>query len=201
MFPCAEIGVTPLDFTMLTSLSIGRYPTHVPYDDTWSILSNTRQLLPNIDSSHIKSGNFSIAHLKTYLTVAADREDDITIARAFILFMMGHLWFQTANDTVPLRYLGAVNDLDSAAQYDWGYAILASLHHGLDTTVRTGDAITGFVQLLPDLQLRRGRDVRVVPLPPGGGARTRQRGSGLRTRGGGTSRRGRDDVLDVLNVH
>ncbi|KAF6134305.1 hypothetical protein GIB67_035666 [Kingdonia uniflora] len=24
-----------------------------------------------------------------------------------------------------------------------------------------------------DLQLRRGRDVRVVPLPPGGGARTR----------------------------
>ncbi|KAF6156577.1 hypothetical protein GIB67_022477 [Kingdonia uniflora] len=29
-----------------------------------------------------------------------------------------------------------------------------------------------------DLQLRRGRDVRVVPLPPGGGARTRQRGSG-----------------------
>ncbi|KAF6168934.1 hypothetical protein GIB67_038431 [Kingdonia uniflora] len=42
-----------------------------------------------------------------------------------------------------------------------------------------------------DLQLRRGHDVRVVPLPPGGGARTRQRGSGLRTRGGGTSRRGR----------
>ncbi|KAF6144903.1 hypothetical protein GIB67_041489, partial [Kingdonia uniflora] len=42
-----------------------------------------------------------------------------------------------------------------------------------------------------DLQLRRGGDERVVPLPPGGGARTRQRGSGLRTRGGSTSRRGR----------
>ncbi|KAF6155031.1 hypothetical protein GIB67_035778 [Kingdonia uniflora] len=41
-----------------------------------------------------------------------------------------------------------------------------------------------------DLQLRRRRDVRVVPLPPGGGARTRQRGSGPRTRGGNTSRRG-----------
>ncbi|KAF6150965.1 hypothetical protein GIB67_026886 [Kingdonia uniflora] len=27
LFPCAEIGVTPFDFTMLTSLSIGRYPT------------------------------------------------------------------------------------------------------------------------------------------------------------------------------
>ncbi|KAF6165209.1 hypothetical protein GIB67_007194 [Kingdonia uniflora] len=90
LFPYAEIGVTPLDFTMLTSLSIGRYPTQVPYDGTWSILSNARQLLPNIDSSHIKSGNVSIAHLRTYLTVAADREDDITIARAFILFMMGH---------------------------------------------------------------------------------------------------------------
>ncbi|KAF6150327.1 hypothetical protein GIB67_034026 [Kingdonia uniflora] len=121
----------------------------VPYDGTWSILSNPRQLLPNIDSSHIKSGNVSIAYLRTYLTVEADREDDITIARAFILFMMGHLWFQTANDTVPLGYLAAVNDLDSAAQYDWGSAILASLYHGLDTAVTTGGAITGFVQLLP----------------------------------------------------
>ncbi|KAF6157966.1 hypothetical protein GIB67_015282 [Kingdonia uniflora] len=35
-----------------------------------------------------------------------------------------------------------------------------------------------------DLHLRRGRDVWLVPLPPGGGARTRQRRSGLRTRGG-----------------
>ncbi|KAF6158925.1 hypothetical protein GIB67_012342 [Kingdonia uniflora] len=42
-----------------------------------------------------------------------------------------------------------------------------------------------------DLQLRKGRDVRVVPLPSRGGVRTRQRGSGLRTRGGSTSRRGR----------
>ncbi|KAF6135942.1 hypothetical protein GIB67_006834 [Kingdonia uniflora] len=42
-----------------------------------------------------------------------------------------------------------------------------------------------------DLKLRRGRDVRVVPLPPGGGARTRQRGSGPRTWGGSTSCRGR----------
>ncbi|KAF6162688.1 hypothetical protein GIB67_022347 [Kingdonia uniflora] len=134
---------------MLTSLSIGRYPTQVSYDDAWSILSNARQLLPNIDSSHIKSGNVSIAHLKTYLTVEIYRENDITIARAFILFMMGHLWFQTANDTVPLGYLAAVNELDLAAQYDWGSAILASLYHGLDTAVTTGSAITGFVQLLP----------------------------------------------------
>ncbi|KAF6152698.1 hypothetical protein GIB67_021358 [Kingdonia uniflora] len=102
LFPCAEIGVTPLDFTILTSLSIGRYPT----------------------------------------------QDDITIAHVFILFMMGHLWFQTANNTVPLGYLAAVADLDSAAQYDWGSAILASLYHDLDTVVTAWGAITGFVQLL-----------------------------------------------------
>ncbi|KAF6138470.1 hypothetical protein GIB67_022504 [Kingdonia uniflora] len=42
-----------------------------------------------------------------------------------------------------------------------------------------------------DLELRRGRDVRVVLLPPGGGTRTRQRRSGPQTRGGSTSRRGR----------
>ncbi|KAF6168125.1 hypothetical protein GIB67_011510 [Kingdonia uniflora] len=133
MFSYAEIRVIPLDFTMLTSLSIDQYPTQVPYDGTWSILSNVRQLLSNIDSSHIKNENVNIAHLRTYLTIAADREDDITIARAFILFMMRHLWIQMANDTVPLGYLAAVVDLDSAAQYDWGSAILASLYHGLDT--------------------------------------------------------------------
>ncbi|KAF6160951.1 hypothetical protein GIB67_007592 [Kingdonia uniflora] len=42
-----------------------------------------------------------------------------------------------------------------------------------------------------DLRLRRGCDVQVVPLPHGGGSRTRQRGSGPRSRGGSTSRRGR----------
>ncbi|KAF6162594.1 hypothetical protein GIB67_003140 [Kingdonia uniflora] len=40
-----------------------------------------------------------------------------------------------------------------------------------------------------DIQLGRGRDVQVVQLPPRGGARTRQRGSGPQTRRGGTSRR------------
>ncbi|KAF6172803.1 hypothetical protein GIB67_034655 [Kingdonia uniflora] len=121
----------------------------VPYDGTWSILSNARQLLPKIDYSHINSGNVIIVHLRTYLTVADDQEDDITIAHDFIFFMMGHLWFQTAKDTVSLGYLVAVNDLDSAAQYNWGSAILASLYHGLDTAVTTGGAITRFMQLIP----------------------------------------------------
>ncbi|KAF6176896.1 hypothetical protein GIB67_030579 [Kingdonia uniflora] len=133
---------------MLTSLSIGRYPTQVPYDNAWSILSNAMQMLPNIDSSHIKSRNVNILHLRTYLTIAADQEDDITIACAFILFMMGHLWFQTANDTISLGYLTAVANLDEAAQYDWDYVILASLYYGLDTAVTTRCAIIGFVQLL-----------------------------------------------------
>ncbi|KAF6137175.1 hypothetical protein GIB67_030939 [Kingdonia uniflora] len=42
-----------------------------------------------------------------------------------------------------------------------------------------------------DLQLRRGRDVRVVPLPPRGGARMMQRRTGPQTTGGDTSCRGR----------
>ncbi|KAF6138058.1 hypothetical protein GIB67_042963 [Kingdonia uniflora] len=148
MFPCVEIRITPIDFHMLTSLAIGRYPTQVSYDDSWSILSTTRQLLPRIESSNTKSENVSISYLRTYLIVTDDQEDDITIVHAFILFMIGHLWFQTANDTVPLGYLTAVTDLDEAANYNWGSAILASLYHGLDTAVTTGGASTGFPQLL-----------------------------------------------------
>ncbi|KAF6175666.1 hypothetical protein GIB67_022668 [Kingdonia uniflora] len=54
---------------MLTSLLIGRYPTQVPYNNAWSILSNARQLLPNIESNNIKSGNINILHLRMYLTI------------------------------------------------------------------------------------------------------------------------------------
>ncbi|KAF6153469.1 hypothetical protein GIB67_027336 [Kingdonia uniflora] len=93
IFPCVEIEITPMDFHMLTSLSIGRYPAQVPYDDAWSILSNARQLLHHIESSNTKGRNVSISHLMMYLTITNDREDDITNARSFILFMMGHLWF------------------------------------------------------------------------------------------------------------
>ncbi|KAF6146112.1 hypothetical protein GIB67_010325 [Kingdonia uniflora] len=99
---------------------------------------------PPIESSNIKSMNVSISHLRTYLTITGDREDDITITRAFILFMMGHLWFQMANGTIPLGNLVVVADLDEATEYDWDSVILISLYHGLDTTVTIGGAITGF---------------------------------------------------------
>ncbi|KAF6158949.1 hypothetical protein GIB67_042030, partial [Kingdonia uniflora] len=148
LFPCTEIGITPMDFTMLTSLPINKYPTQLSYDDRWSIISEAMKLFPNIISNNIKSGNVSIAHLRQYLTVTDNRSIDSTVARAFILFMMGHLWFQTASDIVPLEYLEAIADLDEAPSYDWGSAILASLYHGLDTAVTTGGAITGFSQLL-----------------------------------------------------
>ncbi|KAF6134836.1 hypothetical protein GIB67_002237 [Kingdonia uniflora] len=73
--------------------------------------SDNRIIQALTERCHIKSGNVSILHLRTYLTVADDRKDDITIVRAFILFMMGHLKFQMANDTVPLGYLTAVANL------------------------------------------------------------------------------------------
>ncbi|KAF6172410.1 hypothetical protein GIB67_025915 [Kingdonia uniflora] len=104
-----ETEITPLDFTMLTSLPIDKYLTQLPIDD---------------------------------------RFNESTVARVFIIFMMGHLWFQTTNDTVPLEYLEAVADLDEVPTYDRGSAILASLYHGLDTAVTARGAITGFSQLI-----------------------------------------------------
>ncbi|KAF6170909.1 hypothetical protein GIB67_014726 [Kingdonia uniflora] len=148
IFPCAEIVITPLDFTMLTSLPIGKYPTQLSYDDRQSVISEAMKLLPRITSNNTKSGNVIIAYLKKYLTVTDDRSNDSTVARAFILFMMRHLWFQTANNTIPLRYLEAMADLGEAPSYDWGFSILASLYYGLDTAVTTGGVITGFSQLL-----------------------------------------------------
>ncbi|KAF6157927.1 hypothetical protein GIB67_015243 [Kingdonia uniflora] len=81
IFPCAEIGITPLNFTMLTLLPIGKYPTQLPYDDRWSVISEARQLLPRITSNNTKSGNVSIAHLRTYLTVTDNQSNGSTVAR------------------------------------------------------------------------------------------------------------------------
>ncbi|KAF6168221.1 hypothetical protein GIB67_011606 [Kingdonia uniflora] len=53
-----------------------------------------------------------------------------------------------ANDTVPLGYPATETDLDEAAQYDWGSAILASLYHGLDTAVTTGGTSLDFPNFL-----------------------------------------------------
>ncbi|KAF6159287.1 hypothetical protein GIB67_032058, partial [Kingdonia uniflora] len=72
---------------------------------------------------------------------------------------------------------------------------LQELTDGLTTSYRHIDSIDHKLYA-HDLQLRRGHDVRVVPLPHGGGTRTRQRRSGLQTRGGGTSRRG--GVLEMI---
>ncbi|KAF6166485.1 hypothetical protein GIB67_038222 [Kingdonia uniflora] len=259
---------------MLTSGSIGRYPTQVPYDDTWSVLFNARQLLPNIDSGHIKSGNVSILYLRTYFTIATDREDDITIARVFILFMMGHLRFQTATTlsrldisrlwpiwmrlpnmtgvqlfllpstmmtygerrSCPVQGCYFKSQMEIASITWWidvGGSLLAlqrmgnidlfgpSTHRaGITPMVVTSMSIHSLSQdfSLPEsardaqriheltddvstlrrhldsiddqlyahsLHLRRGRDVRVVPLPPEVGTRMRHRGSGPRTRGSG----------------
>ncbi|KAF6134339.1 hypothetical protein GIB67_005731 [Kingdonia uniflora] len=80
---------------------------------------------------------------KDISTILPVRDAVVNIFGQFMDIRMGNsdnwlIQFQTTNDTVPLGYLAAVADLDSAAQYDWGSAILASLYYGLDIAVTTG---------------------------------------------------------------
>ncbi|KAF6154831.1 hypothetical protein GIB67_033860 [Kingdonia uniflora] len=136
--------VSPIYYVMFTTLTI--IASAIMFKD-WSG-QDVSSIASEICGFIIVLSGTIILHSTGEQEVASPAGGYIIIARAFILFMMRYLWFQTANDTVPLGYRAAVADLDSAAQYDWGSVILASLYHGLDTAVTTGGAITGFVQLL-----------------------------------------------------
>ncbi|KAF6150416.1 hypothetical protein GIB67_034115 [Kingdonia uniflora] len=228
MFPCAEIGVTLLDFTMLISLSIGRYLTQLSYDDacldtvvtTGGAITGFSQLLEywfyeycGVGHPIVKEEVKFSAYLRLRAWERGNRRK--TNNQATNLFILGryHIDHRTIETITWEPWLESavseIDDLTGKARIllDPSLSMLPHIRPAALQEIRKpgfldceqfviGEERETYAsywaeQTLEDLQLRRGRDVRVVPLPLEGGARTRLRGSGLQTRGGGAGRRGR----------
>ena len=79
-------------------------------------------------------------------TVIVGPED---IARVFLFFCVGHIFFPTARDSVPIGWLAALEDLEIVGSYDWGSTIPARIYYSLHLLSRCRvDSMNCFWQLI-----------------------------------------------------
>ncbi|KAF6163085.1 hypothetical protein GIB67_001413 [Kingdonia uniflora] len=109
-FPCGELGLTPLDFSMLTGIEIGQGDP-VPFDKSLENVNGAARYLPDITSEDIHSSAVKLKHLKTYKQYQGNPAYDEVCARAFLLYLIGVLFFNNSMSTVRLGYLAALTDL------------------------------------------------------------------------------------------
>ncbi|KAF6166456.1 hypothetical protein GIB67_038193 [Kingdonia uniflora] len=138
-FPCEELGIIPLDFVMLTSISFG-VGLELPYDDKYSRFEEAEAMFPRITANDIRYGNINLTYLKTWRdtlnpqTNSYNQDMDLVYARAFIAYIIGNIFFSNASTSPPVAYLTALTDhhILGASRFDWGTLIMAALYRGLD---------------------------------------------------------------------
>jgi hypothetical protein len=140
--PCGELGFTPLDWAMLTGISIG-VGTPLPYsDDEYNFDIVKARFFPEITSSDWKSQGIRCSFLKKYfqssMLEAAMSDDTIAerIARAFFLFFLGEFLFPNGSSVVSIGWLAALEDLGRVSTYDWGSPAVAVMYLSLDQCSR-----------------------------------------------------------------
>lgn len=90
-----DIGLTPLDFTMLTSITLRMNTLSIPYNESWSQFANASQFLPLVEKD-IKIGNVAISHFVKYFgddNIGANVNNVDHIARIFLLYMIGTFFY------------------------------------------------------------------------------------------------------------
>lgn len=157
-FSFGEMGITPLDFTMLTGIAIGQGAT-LPYDEVFQDYARLSDLFPHLDVEEGVTGTFHIrcSYIKSAiqnLLSMQPRVHHLEIARLFVLYMMGNLFFTNASSTLPCGYVAVVAEFSfdaSPTVYDWGTPILAYLYRSLDLQCVVSPkvtSITGFWEIL-----------------------------------------------------
>ncbi|KAF6158515.1 hypothetical protein GIB67_040029, partial [Kingdonia uniflora] len=187
------IKITIMDFTMLTSLPIDKYPTQVPYDDRWSVLSKVeRETYPsywagqtyeighlltnlprmgNIDMFRPSALRVGITPVVVILVEVHSLSQDFTLPDLEMRPDLGwHIKWTGRREAIPIHHFREPPPISAfySAEELW------HLTHGIWQVALTESVRDAqMIQHLTDenLHLRRGREVRVVPLPPRGGTR------------------------------
>ncbi|KAF6142732.1 hypothetical protein GIB67_018443, partial [Kingdonia uniflora] len=138
-FPCGELGFTPLDFVMLMGLFLGM-GLELPYDDKYSRFDEAEKMFSGITTNDIRYGKITLAYLKTWKAALNpelnnySQDMDIVYEGAFIVYMMGNIFFSNASTSLLAGYLEALTDhhIIGASKFDWGTPIIVDLYQGLD---------------------------------------------------------------------
>ena len=62
--------------------------------------------------------------------------DPFIVARAFLFYTIGCVFFPNANSMILIGWLPFIEHVDKVGSYDWGSAILARIYYGLDVYSR-----------------------------------------------------------------
>lgn len=145
---------------MLSGISIGDADLPpLPYDERWREKALVYNLFPHLDATE---DNFQSATAIRVSSLGAAIESilqhytsdfDLELARLFLFYLMGNVFFSNSSSSVNVGFLEAVSsvDFDTPIVYDWGTPILAYLYSSLDrqcVVSTTQRSLCGFWQLL-----------------------------------------------------
>ena len=171
-FPWGEVGITPLDFTMLTCMSVGAGDI-VLFDESLEMFEVAEMYFPSHEvpshmrlhgsdfgSGGIRCSWFTDRYLKFLKEQPADYAIPVDVmyehVRAFLFYYIGQCFFKTGTSHIRLGWLRCVLDIQLMHTFDWGGVILSHLYLGLDMAVRAGrrlGSLSGFIVILPVCKL------------------------------------------------
>lgn len=106
------------------------------------MLSTLDALLPGfLPAREVRNGALTLPQLEQYmeeLYAANSSANHRIIVRAFVMYLVGALWFPTARGTVNIGWLLYLQDVDVIQGFDWGSAILARIYLCLDRWKQNG---------------------------------------------------------------
>ena len=151
-FPDFELGLTPLDFYMLTGIEVGRPDrVPVPFDSAYEEFQSYSIYLPDMAEDLVTGGAVTLTTLQQYIVDhMASEEMHTPVIRAFLLYLFGSTFFSNNKGTIRLGFLAGLLDVDALHIYDYGTAILGYLYVALDTyAVQRSRQLYGFWYILP----------------------------------------------------
>ncbi|KAL5705003.1 hypothetical protein ACHQM5_023355 [Ranunculus cassubicifolius] len=150
-FPFAEMGITPLDFTMLTGIPVGS-GRRVPFAKDYETSHHYAAFLPHcyhtvlggwvdkkVKLTALKEAYELPLHDPVSRALLVERIPPGSAAateyvRAFLLFMMGKVIFPSNKNLVSLGWVAMMeNGFPGLHQYDFGGMMMYQMYRGLDT--------------------------------------------------------------------
>lgn len=148
--PCGEMGITPLDFTMLTGVRIGM-GDRLPYDATLDTRERMVHFFPHLadaTDSQWTDRKVNMLRMKVAYKTPLDTIEGIAetvtrcppgsagaleYCRAFLLYVIGALVFPQTKGLVAMGHLAAmIPDIPHMWNFDYGGAMLCRIYTELD---------------------------------------------------------------------
>lgn len=142
--PHCELTITPLDFYMITGISVGM-GRPVPLEHGMSV-DRVKSILGTFCGEIFYQRNLiSLSALRTsFSSSALDLADDaprddptvVDVTRAFLIYTMGSTFLSSSTGQLKTSYLGAFANLELVGTYDWGSCAMAWLYIYLNRVTR-----------------------------------------------------------------